>query len=426
MDRAELRPVPSFPAVPAPFTGPWPAPASLPPAALAQRLVELCGDERNLRVDFLLHLMEFDHRRAYSGVGYPSLWAYCTEVLRLREGATWRRIEAMKLLRRFPSLEVPLRDGRICLTTVSLLGPVLTEENVEELVERAAFLSKVETQRLVATVRQGEAAEGGPGDDAEVRSGPQTLSLLAAGSAPGPTSGPAACGAATPVDAGAPAPAAPVAAGPVPGARAPAPAAPAQRTELRPAGADAWSLRVTLDDAARADLLQLAALTAHSTRGDLAAVLRDAVRCALATHRKRRGAARTERKPKAAPATPASSTVTPPSPDARSVPPANEPAASSSDAPERLDPRAVPMAVREAVWERDGGRCAWVSPEGKRCGSTWKLQLGHVRPVALGGQATVEGLRLECAPHNHYEAIRVFGRRHMARFQPSLDSRRRK
>jgi hypothetical protein len=191
-------------------------------------------------------------------------------------------------------------------------------------------------------------------------------------------------------------------------------------------GRDAWSLRVTLDDAARAELLQLAALTAHSTRGDLAAVLRDAVRWALAKHRKRRGAARSERRLKAATAMPASSPAAPASPDARNVLPANEPAASSGDGPVRPDPRAVPMAVREAVWERDGGRCAWVSPEGKRCGSTWKLQLGHVRPVALGGRATLQDLRLECASHNQYEAIRVFGRRHMARFQPSLDSRRRK
>jgi hypothetical protein len=190
-------------------------------------------------------------------------------------------------------------------------------------------------------------------------------------------------------------------------------------------GRDTWSLRVTLDDAARAELLQLAALTAHSTRGDLAAVLGDAVRCALAKHRKRRGAARSERKLKAGPAMPAPDTARPPPSDARALP-ANVPAASSGDGPVRPDPRAVPMAVREVVWERDGGRCAWVSPEGKRCGSTWKLQLGHVRPVALGGQATMEDLRIECAQHNHYEAIRVFGRRHMARFQPSLHSRRRR
>jgi hypothetical protein len=61
-----------------------------------------------------------------------------------------------------------------------------------------------------------------------------------------------------------------------------------------------------------------------------------------------------------------------------------------------------------------------VSKDGKRCGSAWKLQLGHVRPVALGGQATVEDLRLECAPHNDHEAVRVFGRRHMARLKAGL------
>ena len=37
---------------------------------LATRLNELLGDERNVQVEFLLHLEEFDRRRQYESKGY--------------------------------------------------------------------------------------------------------------------------------------------------------------------------------------------------------------------------------------------------------------------------------------------------------------------------------------------------------------------
>jgi hypothetical protein len=52
-------------------------PSSLDSTALARRLAELVGDERNLQVHFLLHLDEFDRRRAYLDAGFGSLWDYC-------------------------------------------------------------------------------------------------------------------------------------------------------------------------------------------------------------------------------------------------------------------------------------------------------------------------------------------------------------
>jgi hypothetical protein len=40
----------------------------------------------------------------------------------------------------------------------------------------------------------------------------------------------------------------------------------------------------------------------------------------------------------------------------------------------------------------------------------------HIRPVALAGKATVDDLRPECLNHDSFEAVRVFGRAHMARY----------
>jgi len=49
-----------------------------------------------------------------------------------------------------------------------------------------------------------------------------------------------------------------------------------------------------------------------------------------------------------------------------------------------------------------------------RCGSRKLLEFDHVDPVARGGEATVDGIRLRCRAHNQYEAERVFGTGFMA------------
>ncbi len=52
-------------------------PASLDSVQLSRRLGELAGHERQLQVEFLLHLEEFDRRRAWAEAGHPSLWRCC-------------------------------------------------------------------------------------------------------------------------------------------------------------------------------------------------------------------------------------------------------------------------------------------------------------------------------------------------------------
>ena len=136
-------------------------PADLDTKTLARRLFDLAGDERSVQVEFLLHLGEFDARRAYLDAGHPSLWTYCLSVLHLREGAAARRIAAMKVLRQFPRLGAPLRDGRLSMSTATLLGPLFTEESLDDLVARAAFETKAEVDHLVATLRPRTAPQDG-------------------------------------------------------------------------------------------------------------------------------------------------------------------------------------------------------------------------------------------------------------------------
>ena len=71
--------------------------------------------------------------------------------------------------------------------------------------------------------------------------------------------------------------------------------------------------------------------------------------------------------------------------------------------------RHIPAAVKRAVRERDGDRCAFVSESGQRCSSSTRLEFDHIEPVSRGGESTVENLRLLCRAHNQYAAEREFG-----------------
>jgi hypothetical protein len=76
-----------------------------------------------------------------------------------------------------------------------------------------------------------------------------------------------------------------------------------------------------------------------------------------------------------------------------------------------LHSRHVPAHVKRAVWARDGGQCAFVSPTGCRCIERTFLEFHHVQPFALEGPATVSNLSLRCRRHNQFEGELVFGKR---------------
>ena len=281
----------------------------------------------------------------------------------------------MKVLRRFPRLAGPLGDGRLCLTTLALLGQVLTEENAEELVARAAFKTAAEVDHLVASLRPRPVPREG------LRQLPSAE--------PAETAGEASSADAPSLEAPRPTVSSPV---PEPVAPALALAASRPRTaEMRAVSEGQWSLRVTVDRSLKDDLETLAALLSHKVRkGDLAAVLHEAIRCGIEKHGKRKGAVKPARKVEKAP-------------------------------PPR-DAAAVSAELRRQVWERDQGRCAWVSQDGRRCSSRWQVEVDHVDPVARGGKATLDRVRLLCKAHNLLHAEQVYGREPMRKYRKGESS----
>jgi hypothetical protein len=62
------------------------------------------------------------------------------------------------------------------------------------------------------------------------------------------------------------------------------------------------------------------------------------------------------------------------------------------------------------VNRRDGGRCAFLARDGRRCAERKFLEWHHVKPYAPDGEMSVENISLRCRAHNVYEAEGIFGR----------------
>ena len=109
-----------------------------------------------LPADLIASLAELDARRLYLGAGCSSLFTYCTEVLHLSEHAAYGPIEAARAAQRAapPLILARLAEGAVTLTTVCLLGPLLTEDNHERLLQAA--------RAPQAQARGGTDRRGGP------------------------------------------------------------------------------------------------------------------------------------------------------------------------------------------------------------------------------------------------------------------------
>lgn len=66
--------------------------------------------------------------------------------------------------------------------------------------------------------------------------------------------------------------------------------------------------------------------------------------------------------------------------------------------------RHIPRLLRQAVWKRDRGECQYRDPRtGRQCGSTYGVQIDHIRPYARGGAHDLANLQLLCGTHNRWK-----------------------
>ena len=344
---------------------------------LLRDLAALVAQDRATTASLLAHIAEVDARRLFVPAGYPSMHAYCVEELRLSDDAAYKRIRAARAARRFPILFTAIAEGKLHLAAVSLLAWHLTPENAAELIEAAIHRRKSEIEEMLARrfpsrdvpVKACMIRALGPAAPApSLACTPELPLAQAQGSqlAPGP------------VENGAPAPERVEGSPLVPETTGDV------RTEAPPTPTpERYLLRLTIEKITLEKLRYIQVLLSHTVpSGDLNKVLDRALDLLIPQLEKQKFGAAAQR----------------PNRHRTSV-----------------RRRHVPAQVRRAVWERDQGQCTFVSASGKRCTARKFLEFDHVDPVARGGKATVERMRLRCRAHNQHEADRAFGAEFMAR-----------
>jgi 5-methylcytosine-specific restriction endonuclease McrA len=337
---------------------------------LSSRLLVLLRREQGAMADFLLALADFDRSRAWVALGYTSLFYYLHRELKLSAGAAFHRKTAAELIQRFSEVREPLRDGRLCLSSVCELAKVMTPENAAEVLPRFFHASKQEAKAVAAELAPAEVvpqrAVVTPVASSATHPQPRRMAAaLELGRALHPGETPP-----TPI-------------------RAEAPAA-TPRSVAEPLTADLRRLHVTVSKRFMDKLEAARDALSHSHPGaDVETILEVGLDLVLERAAKRKGLVKRPRSQVADPV------------------------------PEYGNPRKIPAAVRREVFLRDGGRCQWPTADGGICGSTHRVELDHIIPVARGGKSTVANLRILCCAHNHVAARQVYGDEFMNRFTRS-------
>ena len=67
----------------------------------------------------------------------------------------------------------------------------------------------------------------------------------------------------------------------------------------------------------------------------------------------------------------------------------------------KITTRNIPSRIKRIVFERAGGCCEFVNHvTGKKCNSKFQLEIDHIRPWSLGGDHSLNNLRVLCRTHN--------------------------
>ena len=337
---------------------------------LTTHLAELLHCEHAALADFLIALAAFDRERRWLELGHTSLFYFLHRELGLSKGAAFYRKTAAELVQRYPEVIEPLRQGKLCITSVVELAKVITPENRGEVVARFFHASKREAKAVAAELRPSEAA---PHREVVTIARPVTSPRMSI-----------AAGSYRATDR-AVHPDEPRGDAPSPPAPLPRPAAPMrQPDEAEPLTAELRRYHITVSKRFLAKLSAARDALSHSHPGaDTETVLEAALDLLLVKHDRKKGLVKKPR-------------MAPPRPSER--------------------PRHIPAEVKRAVWTRDGGRCQWSVASGGVCGSTRRLELDHIVPVALGGASTIPNLRVTCRFHNQQAARQAFGDAWMDQF----------
>lgn len=93
--------------------------------ALLSQVAAICLEGHALTARLVVFLIEIEERRLDLKAACTSMFDYCVRRLGMSEGVAFRRINAARLVKRFPALLARIESGELCLSTLVLLRPHL-------------------------------------------------------------------------------------------------------------------------------------------------------------------------------------------------------------------------------------------------------------------------------------------------------------
>ena len=297
--------------------------------------------------------------------------------LGLSKAASFFRLKAAELIQRYPEIVEPLKDGRLCITTMASLAKVLTPTNRAEVLPRFFHRSGVEAKAIVAEL----VPVANPPTRTVVTVTPVRpplgFSLLAETQVGSSSSEPRGPEEST-----------------LPHAELPSLESP-RVVRAEPLTPTETRLHLTVSPAFLERLEEARLALSHSLpAATVEDVLSAGLDLILDRDRKRKGLVAN---PRLAPA----------------------------KAPTEPGASYIPAAVRREVWQRDQGRCQWKLDSGGVCGSRLRVELDHVRLRCRGAKPIASELRLLCRSHNDLAARQALGDGVMDRYTRKRTSARR-
>ena len=120
---------------------------------LLSRVKDLVARERAVTLEILVHLIEVERRRLHVGLGYASMFDYCTRHLGYSSSAASRRIQSARCIRDYPEVYGLLEKNEVNMVTISLVASILNESNAEHVLGRIRGKSQREVEAIMAAYR---------------------------------------------------------------------------------------------------------------------------------------------------------------------------------------------------------------------------------------------------------------------------------
>ncbi|QLY26613.1 HNH endonuclease [Bdellovibrio sp. KM01] len=315
---------------------------------LLNRVEKLAQSERKITHLILWHLVEVETRRLYLDLGFTSLFKYMTSQLQYSEDAAYRRIQAARLLKKVPQLNHAIENGDLNLTQLHRVQKCLTKE-----LENGNPVSLEKTEGVLELIQN--------------KSSMETQKILAIEFNQ-----------------------------------------PIQMHEtIKPQRDDSIRMEISVSPEQMADLEHAKDLLSHAlpnpTWAELFAYLaKKHIQTKLGKENRKD---LNFVKPNIAKKSRQRDSVALATKDSNS---ADSVLKNNANEAERIHKRKhIKTTLRRTLLVKSNHHCEYLQSDGRRCLSTYQLQVDHKLPLAMGGANDIQNFRILCRTHNLSEARRL-------------------